>query len=274
MPADAVPAKTFVLIALVFLALVVVTVFWGEGGEGAGDGAPEPRLARIQIAGDGQAIEISAETLASADDVEAVMLSRAGLLTSGARNERRATAVELANIANDAAGRDRLAQLRKPVLASLRAALLRGLNDSDAMVSHSCRKALVGLWRVSSSAAGDRYLRQGLAAFEAGHMDAALAVFRKVNESAAAPPDLYRLEAEVYLAAGRPDEALKACQRALDAEPSHFLALYAAARAFVQKGQYEKADNALKLALAVYNAFPEARQLRTEVAAHLGESAP
>jgi tetratricopeptide (TPR) repeat protein len=182
----------------------------------------------------------------------------------------------MASLANDEVGRDRLAQLPPPILAAVRRALLgqglpdKGLNDPDPAVSVSCREALVGLWRMSDSAAGDGYLRQGLAAFEGGQVDAALAVFRKVEGlGGPVPPDLHRLLAEAYLAKDRPDDALDACRKALNADRSQFLALYAMARAYVAKEQYDQADKALTVALDVYREFPEAKALRAEVQSHL-----
>lgn len=281
MAEQAVPAKMLIVIGLVFLVLVAVNLYWGGEAGRNGNGAAEPIVARIRIADEDGVVEIEPVASATADDLAALMQGRVRLLLRGADNERRATAVEMASLGNDLAGRDKLAQLPPPVLAEVRRALLgqgladKGLNDPDPVVSRNCREALVGLWRISESAVGDRHLRQGLAAFEAGQMDTALAVFRKVQElGGAAPPDLYRLLAEVHLARSQPDEALAECCRALQADDHQFLALHAMARAYVQKGQHEKANRALDVALAVYREFPEARELRARIEPHLPAAAP
>jgi hypothetical protein len=269
-----IPGKAIIVIVLVFVALVAVNLRWGGEGASNGNGAEEPMLTGIRIADQEGMREIQPTVSTTADDMAALMQGRIRVLLSGTDEERRATAVEVAALAGDPAGRDQLAQLPPAVLAEVRLALLgqgrtgKGLNDPDPVVSRNCREALVGLWRLSASAVCDGYLRQGLAALEAGDVDGALDVFLKVDRlGEAAPPDLYRLMAEAYLAKGQPGKALEACRKALTADSAQFLALLAMARAYAQEGEFDKANKALTIALTIYPAFPEAKAVQDEIKA-------
>ncbi|NLW51255.1 MAG: tetratricopeptide repeat protein [Candidatus Brocadiaceae bacterium] len=266
----AIPSRTLIVIGLVFLALVAVHLLWS--GDAARDQAGEPVLDGIRIVEKDGVVEIEPPTAATADDLAILMQGRIRRLLHGAEAERRAAAVEMAGLINGPAGRDMLAQLGPDMRSDLRRALLghqapdKGLNDPDPVVSAGCRDALIGIWRTSGSSVRDGYLRQGLTALEAGQVDTALQVFRKVERlGGTAPPDLYRLLAEAYLAKAQPDDALAACHKALLADAQHFPALYAMARAYAQMGKVDQADKALAVALAVYRDFSEAKELQAAI---------
>ena len=272
MAEETIPGKGWIVIGLVFLAFVVVHLRWGGEANQNGNGSNEPFVASIRIANEDGVMEITPAASATAAALAALTEGRIRLLLNGSATERRATAVELASLTCDAGGRGKLAQLPAETLLEVRRALLgkgrkaTGLNDPDPVVSASCRQALEGLWRMSGSAVGDDYLQQGLAAFEADRIDKALEVFRQVEQlGGTVPPDLYRLQAEAYLAKARPDEALTACAKALRADACQFLALHAMARAYVQMHEIDKADKALTVALEIYHEFPEAHALRAQI---------
>lgn len=269
MPLQNIRPRAVIFVALIFLALVAVHLRWG--GEDGGKARTEeegPQLSRLLITREGQPIEIDLESLPTQRDVEELMRGYVHLLLEGEENERRTTAIQLAYITNQPQEHDRLLQLSQSVLGAVRQALLKGLNDPDARVAAHCGEALVGLWRMSDSAAAVQQFTRGLTAYETGELDAALEALTKAEKlRSPAPPDLYRMKAEVYLAKSLPDLAREQCLRALESEPRHFLALYALARSHEQKGQYEKALDRLDRALTVYKGFPPARKLREELLA-------
>lgn len=259
--------RTVVFVALVFLALVAVHLRWGGEQE---DGAPPqeqgPLLSHAQITNGGESVEIDFASLPSQSDVEGLMARYAALLVKGEVTERRTTALELAHITHEPQDYGKLLQLSSRTLDAVRQALLEGLNDPDARVSTHCRQALVGLWRISDSAAVIRQFQQGLAAHERRQFDDALAAFSNAEKvQSNVPPDLHRMKAEIYLAKSLPAEALEECRRALEAEPRHFLALYALAKAQAETGHRDEALEALDRALAIYKAFPEANELRRKM---------
>ncbi len=259
--------RTVVFVALVFLALVAVHLQWGGEQE---DGAPPeeqgPLLSRVQITNGGESVEIDFASLPSQSDVEGLMARYANLLVKGEVAERRTTAIELAHITHEPQDYEKLLQLSSRTQDAVRQALLKGLNDPDARVSAHCRQALVGLWRVSDSAAVIRQFQLGLAAHERRQLDDALAAFTNAEQvQSNVPPDLHRMKAEIYLATSLPTEALEECRRALEAEPRHFLALYALAKAHADTGHRDKALEALDRALTIYKAFPEANELRRKM---------
>lgn len=267
-----IPGKGFIVIVLVFVALVVVIIRWGD--ESATNGTAGPVVASIRIAEKDGMVEVSPGTSTTAEDMVALLQGRMARLLSGSDDERRAAAVEMASLAGSPGGRDRLTQIPANMLAEIRRALLgrvrtgTGLNDADPLVSSSCRDALVGMWRISHSAVCDDYLRDGLAALDADDADAALNAFVMANGlGEAAPPDLYRLLAEAYLAKDRPNDALEACRRALSADDTQFPALLAMARAYVQLREFDNANKALTVALSIYPGFAEAKTLRAEIQA-------
>lgn len=265
-----VPAKAIVFVVLVFLALVVVLLTAsGEGKSEEGEPA-RPTLSGIEPAGDGQVVDVTAGLPLSLRELENLVRGRISLLRAGGTNERRATAVELANMANEPDGREDVLRLRAPLQAELREALLNGLSDRDPLVVRSCRRGLAGLWRMNADPRVSTELEAGLAAYEQEDFNGALAAFAEAEKlGGSAVPDLHRMKAECYLAGSPPDaeSAVKECRLALASEPKHFEALYVLALALVEQGHLPEAEQALEGALAICGSFPEALELRAELAA-------
>lgn len=263
-----IPAKALILVAVVFLALILVQLRLAPDAEEEKPAANQesPQVSRVQISKDGQLMDMSTEPLLTPSGSQELIEASIGFLAAGSTNLRRATAIELAYIAGDPTEQEKLRELSAGVKTRLREALLRGLEDSDTTVAKSCAEALIGWWRMAPSPAVSRSFQQGAAAYEAGQMDVALNTFRSIEElGGPVPPDLYRMKAEVYLARLLPEQALAECRRALALEPKHFVALFDEARAYAQLGEERKALEALGEALSIYEGFEAAQQLRAEL---------
>ena len=264
--------KTVVFMAVVFLTLVAL-LLWSVRRDDNGANKDRPlQLSRIQIRNGDKLVDVSQQAQPSDDDLAQLMLSRARLLASGAADDRRAMALQLAQITADPAERERLAQLDGVVVRELRTALAKGLNDEDAVVAANCRDALVGLWRMSGSDAASESFNQGLAAYDAGQLDTALQTFTSIERlGGSVQPDLYRLTAEIYLSQKKYDKALDECRKAVRAEEAaqvdqhSFLTLYVLARIYHAQGQDDKAIKALDGALLICHSYPEAIQLRQDL---------
>jgi hypothetical protein len=262
MPADGIPTKALIAIVLVFLALVVVQLRWSPDKDSEG-GEDRPTLSQIHVTDDGS-VEISPAAGLTQEDLEALMVDRIRLLREGEDRERRATALEVATMADDPAGRDLFLQLPQALGQRVRDALFGGLADPDPLVARNCRRALVGLWRVFPNGAAAQRFSDGLKAYEAADMEAALVAFREAESlSGSAPPDLGRMVAEAWLAKSPPDP--EASQAALHTEPRHFLALCTKARALAGLGRDAEALSCVDEALAICPSLPEARELRPEL---------
>ncbi len=251
------------LVAGAFLLLVILHIWLGDDrpAELVESG---PQLSRLEVAERGEQIELGYGMTAA--ELEELMVSRLHLLESGEVTERRAVAIQVALEVGDPLEADRYLRMPAELKARLREALLRRLNDEDVVVSVKSREALLGIWRTSESVAATEGFHEGLAAWNAGRLDEALEIFRSVERlPGSAPPDLYRMKAEVHLAQDRPQDALEACRRALEAEPRNFEALLVVARAYLRRGERERAMTALETALQIYHRFPAAEQLRRQL---------
>lgn len=258
--------RTMIFMAVVFLPLVAL-LLWSVKRDDNGANKDRPlQLSRIQIKKGDQLVDVSQQAQPTDDDLAQLMLARVRLLASGAADDRRAMALQLAQITADPAERERLAQLDGRVVQELRSALVGGLNDEDTVVAANCREALVGLWRMSGSDAASESFSQGLAAYDAGQLDSALRTFNSVESlGGSVPPDLYRLTAEIYLSRKQYDKALGECVKSLRAEQHSFPTWYVLARVYHAQGQDDKAIKALDGALLICHSYPEAIRLRQDL---------
>jgi tetratricopeptide (TPR) repeat protein len=267
MSADWTRPRTVIPMAVVFVALVAVLLWVSENEDNQSGTDQQPQAPRIQIKQGGQLVDLSPGSQLTDAEMAQLVRSRIQLLDSADAADRRAVAIQLAHITTDASDSDRLRPIGSPLTSELRTALFRGLNDADPVVSSNCRDALIGLWRICDSDAASDAFGQGLAAYEAGNLDDALATFRGVEAlGGSVPPDLYRMTAEVYLAKKQPDQALDACRKAVAAEPKSFPALYVLARLYHGLGDDRRAMEALDGALSIYHAYPEALAMRRQIA--------
>jgi tetratricopeptide (TPR) repeat protein len=265
MSAETLHPRVILLMGAVFLALVVMHLWMGDEGNNRTGATGVPQLAGISITEEDDQVDIGLQEPVSA--LEELVASRTYLLLNGEGNERRVTAIQLAEMTADPPEAMRLVALSAETRKGLRAACLKGLNDPDVVVSANCRDALLGMWRLSDSVAVVEQFMRGLLAYEQGRLDAALESFERAERlQGFVPPDLYRMKAQVFLARAMYEDALAQCKQALGIEPLHFRALLVAAQARAQLGDEEEALGLLGIALGVYESFAEARQLRQEIA--------
>ncbi len=265
MSAEPLHPRVLLLMGAVFLALVVMHLWVGDEGNNRTGAVGVPQLTGMSITEENDQVDIRPQESTSA--LEELTTSRTYLLLNGEANEKRVTAIQLAEMTADPPQAMRLVTLSAETREGLREACLRGLNDPDVVVSSNCRDALLGMWRLSNSVAVVEQFMRGLQAYEQGRLDAAMESFERAERlQGFVPPDLYRMKAQVYLARAMHEEALVQCKRALEIEPSHFRALLVAAQAEAQLGDDEQALALLEVALRVYGSFLEARQLRQDIA--------
>jgi tetratricopeptide (TPR) repeat protein len=254
-------------VAVVFLALVGVQLWWGSSQEeGDRDGGDVHGSTHIRYDdGTGTARDIEVDRVLRADDFRELMQARIALLTKGKTDERRLVALELAREVNRPGWRERWSEMEGTVMRQIKDALFEGLNDPDRMVSDACRDAILGLWRISASAVTMEHFERALIDLEEGRAEDALKRLESMENMRNLPVDYYRLKAEVHIDSGQPDKALEECSRALRYERRHFLALYLMARAHTLKEQPQEALQALDRALGIYTSFPEAAKLRGDL---------
>jgi len=272
MPPREIHLKAVIVIAVVFVALVCVHLWWGvdEGEAPENDGGLTATT--VQITAEGQQIDLASEPFLTPGELSQWLRERIDVLQRGGTDERGVAAILLAYVTNDPQAQQRLVAMRNGLMAELEGALLACLNEADDVVSVNCRDALIGLWRVPPAASGLQKYAQALANYEAGNHKEAEAAFEALEQLwGSLPADLYRLKGEIALADGRPAEAVEECQRAVAVQPNHFLAHYVLASAYEQEGDHERALKSLDACVKIYARFPDAEPLRLKIRAAEGE---
>ncbi len=268
--------KALIVIAGAFLALVGLHL-WQQGSEQQADEVAEPSLqsSSIQVRRGENFVEIQPESLPTSSDVARMLEDRLQKLNStgtDAANQRRATAIQLAHTVEDPIGRDMLRGLGAKKRQELESALLKGLGDPDQVIAANCADALLGLWRIPDSQAAAKMVATGVRAYDGGRLQEALSAFKTVARiDGSAPPDVHRLIAEIYLALGRPGDALDSCREAIRAERNHFAAFYTLARTYLAQKESAKALTALKGALRIYPRYSKALRLAEQLELPSGE---
>jgi len=244
---------TVVLAVTAFLALIVVLVWW-QHSEAESVPALEVTVTPTEIQGERGHLQIGDTKPGSEGERELV------------RRQELRRALDI--LSHDAdAPRRRSAALRLRYLAdsSAEARMVHLLNDPDEVVAQRCADALAELWQQSGSPRVNQFLRQGLAACEAGDYQMALDLLNACVELDPNVPDLYRLRAEIQLELGRPHEALQDCQQAVRLKADNFLAHCAMARCYLNLRDAQAALNSVNTALRIYGSFQKAKQLKEEI---------
>jgi len=259
--------RVLVLVGVLLAALVFVILRWGGEDGTATPARLEPSLlSKAEVTTGGRKLEIDLDSLSTHDQLEDALRKCLLLLSESEGPERLKAAIRISQLMGQLQAPGTAAAFSPSLLEEAQERLLKGLTDRDPHVAAHCANALVSLWRISPDPTTVQELRRGVSAYEAGQYEAALEAFRAAEQAVGPqPPDLYRMEAEAHLALSRPEEAASACERALKAQPAHFLALYDLARARLRKGDRKEAARALKRATAIYPGLPDAAELRRQV---------
>lgn len=123
--------------------------------------------------------------------------------------------------------------------------LTNALTDADAQVNQMAEHALWSIWFRGGSTQAARPFREGLALLAAEKHDQAIEKFR---EASAIDPIFAEAHNQCGIAcylAGRYDESIKACRKAIQLVPTHFGAISGMGHCFAQLGE-------LNLALRCY----------------------
>ena len=253
MAPEQITGKAVAFVIGVFLVLALLHLWWQgrESQVGAREGAMTVMPTRV--GGEGGEVEIGGESatpVAERDRIRREELKRLlHQLTSGSVEEKRSAALHLQYLADSSA---------EPIL-------LKMLKSEDTLVAQRCAKALLSLWQQSDSAAVNRLLSQGLAAYEAGRMDEALDRFDMSAVLDADVPDLYRLRAEILLERGEVAKAISDCRHALELKPGDFMAHYVEALCYKDLNDLNSAMKSVDRSLEVYPGFQKAYQLKVEI---------
>ncbi len=269
MPPQELHLKALIVIAVVFVSVAAVHLLLGSADEEGelieGDGATPT----MQITRQGEEVDLVPDVAMTPQESIELLREQMAQLTTAEGPKQRAAAIQLRFMANDPERQECLKELGARSVAEMESALLRCLSSEDETVSQNCRDALIGLWRMPERGSAPQLYAKGLDAYQQGAWEKALAAFASLEKTwGELPPDLWRLRGEMLLRKGRADEAIAACRRAVELEPKHFVAYYVLTQAYESEGERGRAMKALDAALRVYPTYPEALELRGELAAN------
>ncbi len=130
-------------------------------------------------------------------------------------------------------------------------ALVRALRDEDAIVRNYAEQALWIVWSRSGDPEIDRQFADGLAQMQAGSMQAGAAIFSRIIEARPEFAEGWNKRATIYFLMGEHERSLADCHEVLKRNPVHFGVLAGYGQIYAQRGEYEKALEYFRRALAV-----------------------
>ncbi len=150
---------------------------------------------------------------------------------------------------------------------SARAAKLDGLfRDLKVARSESeglaLEEQIVGIWLDSGDARIDQQMDWAITAMDVGAYDLALQYLNTIIANKPTYVEGWNKRATLYFIVGRLDESLNDIAETLKLEPRHFGAIAGKGMVMMRKGDYQKAIDAYKEALAI---DPQLTQIQVEV---------
>jgi len=130
-------------------------------------------------------------------------------------------------------------------------ALVERLRDPNEDLRGLAEQALWIVWSRSGDPKVDKVFEQGVDEMGAGKLAESIATFTRVIELKPDFAEGWNKRATVYFVAGDFDNSLKDCTEVLKRNPVHFGALAGCGQIYAQTGEYEKALDYFKRALAV-----------------------
>ncbi len=130
-------------------------------------------------------------------------------------------------------------------------ALLAKLRDPDEGVRAIADRAIWVIWSRSGNPETDALFLEGIAQMNAGELKAGIATFTRVIERAPEFAEGWNKRATLYFLAGDFERSLRDCAEVLKRNPSHFGVLAGYGQIYAQLGEYEKALDYFKRALAL-----------------------
>lgn len=130
-------------------------------------------------------------------------------------------------------------------------ALIAVLRDPNTELRGLAEQALWVVWSRSGDAQVDRLFEQGIDEMNDGRVKESLATFTRIIELKPDFAEGWNKRATIYFVAGELERSLADCGEVLKRNPVHFGALAGCGQIYAQTGEYEKALDYFKRALAV-----------------------
>jgi tetratricopeptide (TPR) repeat protein len=129
--------------------------------------------------------------------------------------------------------------------------LLARLRDPDEDVRAIAERAIWVIWSRSGDPETDRLFVDGITQMNAGQLEEGIATFTRVIERSPEFAEGWNKRATLYFLVGDLARSLKDCDEVLKRNPYHFGVLAGYGQIYAQLGEYEKALDYFKRALAV-----------------------
>jgi tetratricopeptide (TPR) repeat protein len=129
--------------------------------------------------------------------------------------------------------------------------LLRRLRDEHEIVRGFAEQGLWRLWSRSGNAEVDRLMAEGIEQMQQAHFAEAIAVFSDVIRRAPGFAEGWNKRATVLYLAGEFQRSLADCDEVMKRNPTHFGALSGYGQIYFRLGQYDRAIEYWRRALAV-----------------------
>jgi tetratricopeptide (TPR) repeat protein len=130
-------------------------------------------------------------------------------------------------------------------------ALIAVLRDPNTELRALAEQAIWVVWSRSGDGAVDKLFEQGIDEMNGGRVKESIATFTRIIELKPDFAEGWNKRATIYFVAGDLDRSLKDCAEVLKRNPVHFGALAGCGQIYAQTGEYEKALDYFKRALAV-----------------------
>jgi tetratricopeptide (TPR) repeat protein len=130
-------------------------------------------------------------------------------------------------------------------------ALLARLRDPDEDVRAIAERAIWVIWSRSGNPQTDAVFLEGLAQMNAGRFQEGIATFSRVIEMAPEFAEGWNKRATLYFLVGDLQRSLQDCDEVIKRNPHHFGVLAGYGQIYAQLGDYERALDYFKRALAV-----------------------
>jgi tetratricopeptide (TPR) repeat protein len=130
-------------------------------------------------------------------------------------------------------------------------ALIAALRDPRPELRGLAEQAIWVVWSRSGDEEVDRLFEQGIDELNGGRVKESIATFTRIIERKPEFAEGWNKRATIYYMAGDLQSSLRDCAEVLERNPQHFGALGGCGHAYLQLGEYEKARDYFKRALAV-----------------------